>query len=262
MQFVPAYWMEMSNLGDALTPFIIEKITGKKAYHVSPQEDVRKFVITGSILNWDIKSAVVWGAGCANASDIIPPNKEIWAVRGALTGDMCRRQGVPFREVYGDPAILLPKLFHTEHIMADDFKKKIGVIPHYVDQHSAISRFNDWGNDVLFIDILGSLDNFIEQISQCKIVYSSTLHGVIICHAYGIPCYWTKFADYILGDDIKYYDHYTSLYVPVADVKPLDLRRFSVIDYRSLPTTPLIPNSDTIKYVQDKLLENCPLYEI
>jgi len=253
--FVAAYWMELSNLGDAITPFLIEKMTGKKAYHANPLDDVRKYMITGSILNWDVKKAVVYGCGLANKNDIVPTDKEIHGVRGVLTGDILKRQSIDFQEIYGDPALLLPRFVQPSE---QHEKTKIGVLPHYVDQHIVISKNLEWGNDVIFLDILGDLHTLIDQINQCKIVYASTLHGIIFCHAYGIPCYWTKFSDNVLGDDMKFYDHYTALYVPVADVQFLDLRGFSKIDFKKLPQKPYIPNFDTIKHVEQRLFDNFP----
>lgn len=255
MEFVPAYWMNLSNLGDAIAPFIIEKLTNKKVYLTNWHEEVAKYMITGSILNHEVRNAIVWGCGVARETDLIPRGKDIYAVRGVLTGEMCKRQGIPFQEVYGDPALILPKFIQP----TQEFEKtKIGVLPHYVDQYTAISKYSEWGNDVVMLDILGDLQTFVDQINQCKIVYSSTLHGIIFCHAYGIPCYWVKFSDMVLGDDMKFYDHYTALYVPVADVNFLDLRGMGYINYKNLPTSPLIPNQDTISYVVDKLINNFP----
>lgn len=254
--FAPAWWMESSNLGDAITPFIIEQMTGKKAYFVNPQEDVKKYMLTGSILNWDVKNAVVFGCGLASKTDVVPTGKDIHGVRGVLTGEILKRQNIPFAEVYGDPALMLPRFIKPSK---EYEKTKIGVLPHYVDQHKVISKFNDWHNDVLYIDILGSLEDLVDQINQCRIVYSSTLHGIIFCHAYGIPCYWTKFSDNVLGDGMKFYDHYTSLYVPVDEVECLDLRGLSHFHFRELPKTPLIPNEDTIKYVTERLFSHFPI---
>jgi len=255
MSYVAAYWMELSNLGDAITPFLIEKMTGKKVYHTNPLVDVRKYMITGSILNWDVKKAVVYGCGLAYKQDTVSRDKEIYGVRGALTGDILRRDGISFQEIYGDPALLLPRFVKPSQQYE---KTKIGVLPHYVDQHTVMSKNLDWGNDVIFLNILGDLQTLIDQINQCKIVYASTLHGIIFCHAYGIPCYWTKFSNLVLGDDMKFYDHYTALYVPVADVQFLDLRNLNIIEFNKLPQNPLIPNFDTIRYVEERLFNNFP----
>jgi pyruvyltransferase len=254
MSFIPAYWMELSNIGDALSPILIEFITGKKAYHVKPDEDVTKYVITGSLLNWNFKNGILWGVGCANKNDVIP-NNDIRGVRGSLSGDMCKNQGISFKEIYGDPAILLSNFIKP----IEKERKYIGFIPHYVDQHCVIKK-NDWSNpDIKFIDILGGLDKFLSDIQECRVVYSSTLHGIILCHAYGIPCYWAKFTDNILGDDMKYYDYHTSLYVPVLDVYCLDLRNYDFYNVSNLPKNPYMPTIDTISWVQNNLLNNCPL---
>jgi hypothetical protein len=50
-----------------------------------------------------------------------------------------------------------------------------------------------------------------KQITKCRSTISSSLHGVICSHAYGIPSAWVKFSNIIIGDDIKYKDHYASV---------------------------------------------------
>lgn len=62
---------------------------------------------------------------------------------------------------------------------------------------------------------------WIDELCSCDCVISSSLHGLIIAEAYGIPTLWVKFSDEINGDDFKFYDYYASIGLSVP---PLDLR--------------------------------------
>jgi len=64
-EVIYASWCLSDNFGDKLTPYLVEKISGKKCIWSPPDSDILKYVVTGSILNWEIKNAIAWGAGIA-----------------------------------------------------------------------------------------------------------------------------------------------------------------------------------------------------
>jgi pyruvyltransferase len=92
---------------------------------------------------------------------------------------------------------------------------KFGIIPHYIDQKSDIVCSLK-GDDVLIIDInqAQSPATFVDQIHQCEVILSSSLHGIIISDSYTIPAYHVKFSDNVIGDGFKFRDYYASVKRP------------------------------------------------
>src|SRR5690606_5726399 len=133
------------------------------------------------------------------------------SVRGPLSRKRFIDMGIDCPEVYGDPAILLPKFYNpvisTTH--------KMGVIPHYVDKdNSAIAGLTKL-DDVKEIDVFLDFKNFVKELKSCEFTLSSSLHGVIISHSYGIPSVWVKFSDKVLGGNFKFEDYYSSMNMKV-----------------------------------------------
>jgi len=179
---------------------------------VSANDPCEKVMVTGSILNNDVYNATVWGCGLAYSTDVVPPKKSILAVRGKLTGEILKKQGMEFNEVYGDPALLLPRLYDVEVPKV----WKLGIIPHYVDTKYVYDKLGMSDNElamhgIKILDIMSDVEDFVRQVKSCQKIVSSTLHGLIVSHAYGVPCSWVKFTDLIGGDDFKYLDYYSSI---------------------------------------------------
>ena len=61
------------------------------------------------------------------------------------------------------------------------------------------------------IDIQDPIETVIDRIASCDCIASSSLHGLIVSHAYGVPAVWIKFRDLPSGDDVKFHDYYLSL---------------------------------------------------
>ena len=165
----------------------------------------------GSILTlFDMENSIVWGTGIISSSDKVvgKPNK-VLAVRGPLTRRRLIEQGIECPTVYGDPALLLPRYY-----MPNTRKKyKLGVIPHYSDFSNPHLDCLRLDKDVLFIDVAhyGHWLDFIDQVCSCEAIASTSLHGLIISEAYGIPNVWIKVKGSELQDDFKFHDFFLSL---------------------------------------------------
>lgn len=209
--YIPAFWYLSDNFGDSLSYYLAKKISGKPVAWVDMNDECDKAVITGSILNNPIKNAHVWGAGIASSQDTIPQHKKICAVRGYKTAEICEQQKIEFDKVYGDPALLLPKFYNPANY-GREINYQLGIIPHYVDLPFVMDKLcrTPHNDEIKIINILDDVEKVIDEILSCKQILSSSLHGLIASHAYGVPAEWTKFSDKIGGNDFKYIDYYTT----------------------------------------------------
>ena len=198
--------------GHALNPLLIKKISGKEiisTYDVINFKRKPVYSVIGSILGSHVdKNLVVWGSGFISSSSQfkVKPLK-ICAVRGPLTRDSIIKQGINCPEIYGDPALLYP-LFYKPSV---DKKYELGIIPHYVDQnHPLLSVFKN-NPEVLIIDITAEINEVVDNICMCKLIASSSLHGIIAADAYNIPSAWIEISGKVIGDGFKFFDYFQSV---------------------------------------------------
>lgn len=241
------------NWGDDLNLHLVEFISGRKVVQARCQLWPHKYYLCiGSILQWySGKHAVVWGTGLIEPS-LVKPCKEICAVRGPLTRKELMKQGIPCPEVYGDPALLMPRFYHP----IPKKKYKIGLVCHYSERESAIlSRIVNQCN-IHYIDIqnYGVWYNFIDDILSCEYIISSSLHGCIISDAYGVPNRWCRFTSYQSeGNNFKFHDYYLSINRTVENPFFItkDTQENLIID--EIRKTWTLPSIDL-----DRLMAACP----
>lgn len=213
--WLPCY----GNWGDQLNKILCEKISRKKVRLVdaiNPQEFC--YYNIGSVLGWITSSnCEVWGTGfISKDSKLQSVPKKIHAVRGPLTREKILEQNVECPEIYGDPALLYP-MFYMPLI---EKKYKYGIIPHYIDQNSRwVLKFQN-NPFVKIINVLDpSINRFVNEINSCEIILSSSLHGIICGDSYGIPSYWIKLSDNVIGGEFKFVDYFLS--VKRSDFTPI-----------------------------------------
>ena len=223
------YWDE-ENFGDALSPYIVESLSGLpapiKRANGSYVRKLAKALLTfsfgdikailfpwqssvvgvGSIIEWGNAKSKIWGSGFMNNSGTFGGG-QICAVRGPYTANRLVNLGFPKCDIYGDPALLLP-LFHQA---ATKKKYKLGIIPHWKETDKFIELYAD---RYKVIDLRTSdIDKVMEEITSCEYILSSSLHGVIVPHAYNIPALWIK-DGYIDTDGFKFFDYFASVGIP------------------------------------------------
>lgn len=247
------------NYGDLLGLYLAEKISGKKVVWANPSKfSIANFfspiyVTIGSILTQVTTNCIVWGSGIISKDYKIKEAKFL-AVRGPQTRKHLLEQGFQVPEVYGDPALLLPRFYNPE------IKKEytLGIVPHYKDFDLISEKF---GNDknVLIIDLMtNAIEATTNQFLKCEAIVSSSLHGVIVAHAYNIPAVWQKFSENVFGDDIKYQDYFESVEMEPYSSSVL-LENTSVDNFKKLLNQkPKLPKQERINALCDGLMAVCP----
>jgi len=207
---IPQFWFsQIPNLGDLLAPAITEYVSGIPARRVSNRVG-KKLLGVGSIAQIAREGDVVWGAGAVNELGADLSRSRVLAVRGPLTRDRSRGD-IP--EVYGDPAILLPLFYQPTTGKTFD----IGIVPHYVER----AEFQVIDPSVTVIDVTQpDWRVTVDQIYNCSLVYSSSLHGIIVAEAYGIPAVWISATDRVIGGGFKFRDYFASTDRDIADPIP------------------------------------------
>lgn len=200
------------NFGDLLSKYIVERISGKKVKWCH-RRSLFKFCAVGSLVSDKLLryGGVFWGTGMHDSSvrkHFAPCY--FTAVRGPLTRRSLLDAGYKCPDVYGDPALLMPLLYEKKVTK----KYKLGIICHF--QHKEKLKFSD---DVLVIDISRDEKNllsFIDEVCQCEKILSSSLHGIIISNAYGIPAKYFYIDNINIGGERhkKFIDYFLSVQMP------------------------------------------------
>lgn len=202
---VRAYWWRPRkspwNFGDELGAVILRHYGFTVKRVAFAKADV---LLTGTMLDpAEIKNpnAIVIGTG-SGYTHKSKHNFKVLAVRGKLTAKNLKAGKVAL----GDLGLLASRIWTKEPA-----KYNIGVVRHYVDDNKY--PFAD-----IVIDATEPVEQVIKKISSCRVIMSSSLHGVIIADSYGIPSMRIARDDVITGD-WKWLDHKSALVKPLNDVQ-------------------------------------------
>nr|WP_299201953.1 polysaccharide pyruvyl transferase family protein [uncultured Brumimicrobium sp.] len=280
------------NFGDDINPFIIESLSNKKVKRVmvfSKKKSIifnflkiiRGFflgfydnsvfieyirslthpdyvVCIGSILqNSFSKKAKIWGAGIIHKESFIQKS-EFHAVRGLKTVERIKGLGYNFTGKIGDPALLLPLIYNPKIQESDT----IGIIPHITHFEATKSIFNNPEKYTLIDLSENDIEKTINAIKSCKYILSSSLHGLIVPHAYNIPALHMQLEGSLAGDGVKFLDYYSS--VAIEEYKPISIPDSNTLnsdyfkDLFNQHNKNALPKKEIINQVQKDLLSVAP----
>lgn len=186
------------NLGDVLSPVILRGLGIDVGWAPKVHADL---LACGSVVGAAQPGTMVWGSGAMSQETCPDPAARYLAVRGPMTRDLVRSYGGDCPEVYGDPALLLPEI----HDRPVEKRHEVGVVEHYVDEGRAPDIFptiSPVSADPLHV---------VDRIRSCERIASSSLHGLVVAQAYGIPWAWVRFSGSLNGDDTKFDDFAASV---------------------------------------------------
>lgn len=206
------------NFGDILTPIIFKHYGIPHHWSHHSQAEA---ISTGSIIKYARKGMQVMGSGAMRQSDRLDPQATYVWVRGPLTAEIVRRDGGECPDQYGDPAMVLPRIFpRTVQPTVE-----CGWFLHYVDMDKAKGF-------PYVINPLDPVETVLKRLWACKRIVSSSLHGIIAAHAYGIPAAWIKASDRLTGDDTKFHDHARAVGLDQMPLSTIDNPEFTNATYR------------------------------
>lgn len=200
------HWQPKSgaqNFGDHLSHVVVSRLLARHELLLDETVSARRRLLAvGSILHFAQDNDVIWGSGVNGKID---ENKhsfshlDVRAVRGPLTRAYLSGKGISVPEVYGDPVLLLPTLFPNR------FKKSSRV------EYCFVPNLHDLAATAREKNVVSPLlpwNEVVNRIIESEFVISSSLHGLIVAEAFGIPaCYVRlseteaifKFEDYFQG---------------------------------------------------------------
>jgi pyruvyltransferase len=218
------HWKGKRNFGDLLTGLLLKKFTGLSSEWVEPANS--ELVMVGSILG-QIPSdyrGVIAGCGkiknqhCSHFSDA-----KILALRGPLTAE-----SITGNYVLADPGLLADELVGPQDKLYD-----LGIVPHWSDSELEFRpEFTKYYPKIIRVD--DDPLQVIREIGQCKKIVSSSLHGIILADAFGIPRR-VEMADRVLknpyeGGTFKFEDYSLSIGKKLLIGKTEEVNRNIIID--------------------------------
>lgn len=242
----------VQNVGDYLSFVVVDLLCKKN--NIDFKKKVKKtkhLYAIGSVL-LGYQDATIWGSGFGynNYTNSLSSKINIFlhkfyhrldirAVRGPETRKILINMGIDCPEIYGDPAILMPLFYKKEQAP----NKKYVIIPHY-------SKLEKYKNKDHVIDTyVKDYRTFLRELFEAELVISSSLHGIILAEAYGIPAIMLD--DTPSSDITKYKDWYYS-------TKRYDFPIAKSVE-EALQMTPQLPSKRVIEDMQQVMLETFPV---
>ncbi|MEM8595175.1 MAG: polysaccharide pyruvyl transferase family protein [Pseudomonadota bacterium] len=204
-----------ANIGDALSAVVVATISGLPVRHMAARSPHERLAAVGTIGHSLLGGRVhLWGTGLD--ASINPEGLEggwrppartefiVHAVRGPETAATLRRGGVPAPEVFGDPVYFLPRIWPlTEcekthelgvvlHLSELDEKTPEGQPAEVYLRYQIPEALRD-SVRIITMYAESRLDAFeakIAEIVSCRRILSTSLHGLVLADAYGIPSAW------------------------------------------------------------------------
>jgi pyruvyltransferase len=203
---IPVAWATVpvnKNFGDELSHYLNSKILGPdySIQHANFDADETRLVAIGTILHEFSNGELhVWGTGMDrqlfDPEKFRSTNPTVLAIRGKLSFDTLERNGFINGNCFlGDPGILVSRYITPS---PNNTRYELGIIPHLsnytensVDEYVFDCFRHVYPNGVKIIHPRlypgQSIEQKIREITECKRILSSSVHGIIVADSYHIP---------------------------------------------------------------------------
>lgn len=203
----------MGNFGDLLSPLVVAAFTGRPVRHVPYLWPGARLAAIGTIGQRQRLGHVhFWGTGIGGKGEPFRIARG-WrrpgltrvsapALRGPFSAAMLRAEGIEAPHVFGDPALLLPRIWPGEGVAK---RHELGVFLHLSEltgatlDASPLPEFRRYQvpsslagavvvRHTLVPHSLAGMRAALEALLACRRVLSTGLHALVLAEAYGIPC--------------------------------------------------------------------------
>lgn len=248
---VNAYWASgVINFGDWLGPHILRRLTGKRPIQKNRTGlPLPSLYSVGSVLGWVKRpEADVWGSGLIRpiTDEEIQERRKlkgirIHAVRGKVTQQhLVEHLGWDVPDVFGDPALLSPSFYLPKPAVHGEGDHKIAFTPHGIHR-SFFAGFSH--PDVDIVHVRRDFRDVVDSIANSRAVVSTSLHGLIVAQAYGIPWIWLNVVDEPLwGSEFKFEDFFSTVDRDAVQVCEINSNELPQIDLQKLATHARLPD--------------------
>lgn len=171
----------INNFGDLIGPELVKRILLTHGL-VDAGSSSRRLLTVGSIMRLAQEGDTVWGTGINGKSTTGPwsfSSLDVRALRGPRTQQVLREMGIHAPAIFGDPGILVPRFWPEARVLETNFLQTY--IPNL---HDVRPRDSEQPN---FVHPCSPLDHIIHRIAASSFVYGSSLHAVILAHAFQVP---------------------------------------------------------------------------
>lgn len=217
------------NFGDWLSPYIFSRVTGRRIEYVQPGLRHRGLHVVGlgSICKHAGPRSIVLGAGINDAHGPVDVRADYRLVRGPRTAMSIRRSGGKSPELFGDPGILMRRLFPLE---LRPQSGQVALVRHLAHRKLDLQLPENVEEVSINASLPSEVENFLLAMASKEYVITSALHCFIACQSLGIPCGLVTFAGAetaVYGDGTKYLDYLEGTGQPgrLPDILPTDLRK-------------------------------------
>lgn len=204
----PSTYFQLGNAGDLMARRLIEFEYGMKCLNTNKPGS--RLLTVGSIAHKILKGDVLCGIGVKDP-DLFSPSLEeveIYGLRGPLSYEVFKRRGFDLKKIkfLMDPGLLLRFIIGDVVVPGQD---RVIFIPHYRER---FNRQNIPQREIKMVDVDCEPTDLATEILKSKLVYSSSLHGIIFAHALNRPCIFVrpqtneslfKYSDYYESMDLK-----------------------------------------------------------
>lgn len=191
----------VDNFGDLLGPVVCREVVTRRGLDFESATASGRILAAGSIMTMARPGDVIWGTG-VNGKLLDEEHDysglDVRAVRGPLTRSYLQSRGVSVPEVFGDPGLLVGSLWARDELRSGRPRVPVAVVPNFHDARLLTTALPVISPQLPLWECIG-------QIAASDFVVGSSLHGVIVAEALGIPA---RFVASAVEPEWKYVDYY------------------------------------------------------